>query len=1589
MHVANRSDRVESFISAIDAYQPRLSATPADEFRVFARFLSRSIDGRYLDRHPPRELLYDIEKLLQSSLVQGDDQIAITIEASPDDPRRGTLHKCCPDQPFLYSIVSLTLDQLGVKMFRAINCVIPVERRKDSCLISVGRSDSMNESFVWVEIECENVRQRAAEIESTLRTRIGQLRDSVRDFDEMKRCISHVASGLEAKGVSTTTEHSVALTDGARFLRWLSDEHFILLGTKFVPSLGRDEQMFEPCGTGKHGDWSSLEREAHERLESGSFFPYVSLHKSRNASWVYRPGRTDYIIATQFDRSGNPDGFFLIEGLFSFKASAEPRTDIPLLDRVIDELYAEMEATKGTHRFRTIRNAFNSLPLEYLFSLKREDVREIVERVLEADSERRLRIHVSTDSFQSSAFVFVALPRSHYNDELRSEIRRLLKGSFSATSIDDGIYAGDTDSVTFHYFMTGVDSIGEERQTELARAIDRMASPWSARLMEALSSRFDTNEARRLHSLYGEAFDSRYQEETSITRTVNDIELLEDLGKSKNFDCEIFREQSDEPIDITRLRLYENRPIFLSKILPILENFGLIVIDQFPTRIHVPGRAEQRISTFRLKGFDGTKVDLMSRRRRLRRAIRGVVDGQLANEPLNRLLLRADIPWNYVALMGAYTYYARQIGIQFGLVTIRDVLLRHGDIVRALTELFRARFDPDYGGLNSTEVNKERLSVIQRSHARLDQLLDGVNDLVSDQVLRWFSNLIEATVRTNFYNREPQDAHVSLKFDPSKITRIPEPRPYREVYVHHPQVSGLHLRGGPIARGGLRWSDRPLDYRTEVLGLMATQVLKNVLIVPTGAKGAFVLQNPPSELSLRRGKADEMYKVFVRGILDVSDNVIDGTTVTPKRTIRYEDDDPYLVVAADKGTAHLSDTANSVAAARNFWLGDAFASGGSNGYDHKKEGITARGAWECVRRHFWELGIDPQKQEFSVAGIGDMSGDVFGNGLLRSRKAKLVAAFDHRHVFLDPNPDPETSYLAREALFARSRSSWADYPKDAMSAGAGIYSRKAKAIQLSTEASDLLELDQTEISGIDLVKAVLRLRVDLLWNGGIGTYIKSSEETHFDAGDSANDLVRVDASEVRARIIGEGGNLGITQRGRVELALAGIALNTDAIDNSAGVDLSDHEVNLKTLLKAPVQRSELTEKERVGWLESLKDEVCTMVLRNNWHQSRMISLDVLRSMHDPARFLRAIEFLCQALGTTRQTMSLPSEAELMERHKRGLGLARPEAAVLAALAKQHLRKELGQSSQWSMPTIQSDLRTYFPQRVSHEFPRDVEEHPLATEVGHTMVINHIINDTGATWLSETLLRTGGQTDEVISARFAIIRMLDIDKIKASIEQLELQVPARVEYRLRLVTEHAVERATDWLLRRGTLPSHDFSARVRTALGSVIRSLNAEQRNALARWQNELAEAGSVAQTVMGVAAMDQAIDIASVSVASRLPLEKMDQAADVLRVVGETSGLASILGQSFPEDEPGNETPASTALRARIRRDLVELASTIACRDHTPLSGDTRAYLSAIRDDIAELRSDTPELTRLAIVSDRVERTVRRLSSGYNPQALE
>ncbi|MCK5689214.1 NAD-glutamate dehydrogenase, partial [Myxococcota bacterium] len=857
------ADRVENLISSIDAYEPQKVREHEDLFRVFARFMSRSLDGRYLERHPPQELLPDIEELMSTMLVRQPDEIKIKITMNEGDAKRGVLTLAMPDQFFIFSTVTQGLENMSVEHHRYLNSAVQIKRSATGTITSVSTGDATPEVFIWLEIEGDDLKNRTDEVITHLQARLEATQAAVEDFPAMESLVVSLADHFDDMA-KKRPDHRELHSDNARLLRWMMDHHFVLLGIK-VLKMTKETPMLRVAdlGVGRLDDWRGIQLDEAESAvrDTGGIAPFLWIRKSNTEAWTYRPGRMDHVLVQCFDKDGSPAGILVIEGLFSYNALSDPCAEIPILDRIVDRLYTQWSAERGSHLYRAIRNAFNSLPLEYLFPLEFDDIQQLVERALHGEQDQTLQTHITTDEAQNTAFVFVSLPRTNYSDELRMDIRRLLMQTFKASSIDDGVFARGDDAVYIHFFLIGASTLTAKETDQMQDTIAQLAKPWHTRFKDALTDRYGKEESEKHHDAYSEAFPASYREGTSVARAATDIEYLDGLSAATPFDCDVYREKADKHLELSRLRMFHNTTTQLSDIMPILDNFGLVVQDQSQTPVRMPGTSESIINTFRVSAVRGMDIDLTTRRNRLRAGIRAVVSGAMSNDSYNQLLLRADVPWNYVALIRAYENYSRQIGIGFGPNTILDVMLRHSNVVRALTELFRAKFDPDMEGLSATEVDSKREEIIDRTRRALLTQIEGISDLTSDQILRFFHNLVESTVRTNFYARDPWEKYrIVVKFDPAKIDRLPFPRPFREIYVHHPKVAGVHLRGGPVARGGIRWSDRPSDYRTEILGLVHTQNLKNVVIVPKGSKGGFILRNPPADMGERRAAADHYYK---------------------------------------------------------------------------------------------------------------------------------------------------------------------------------------------------------------------------------------------------------------------------------------------------------------------------------------------------------------------------------------------------------------------------------------------------------------------------------------------------------------------------------------------------------------------------------------------------------------------------------------------------------------------------------------------------------------------------------------------------------
>lgn len=993
------------------------------------------------------------------------------------------------------------------------------------------------------------------------------------------------------------------------------------------------------------------------------------------------------------------------------------------------------------------------------------------------------------------------------------------------------------------------DSDKERIESRLAEA----ARSWSDGFSEALTTEFGEERAAELLRRYAGAFPEGYKADHTPRGAVADLVRLEELGEQRDFALSLYEPVGAAP-DERRFKIYRTgEAVSLSAVLPVLQRLGVEVIDERPYELRCDDRSVAYIYDFGLRmpqapggGLDHLGDDA---RERFQDTFAATWTGKAENDGFNALVLSAGLTWRQAMVLRAYAKYLRQAGSTFSQDYMEDTLRHNVHTTRLLVSLFEARMSPDR--------QRAGYELVDALLEELDAALDQVASLDEDRILRSFLTVIKATLRTNFFQEasggEPHD-YVSMKFDPQAIPDLPAPRPAFEIWVYSPRVEGVHLRFGKVARGGLRWSDRREDFRTEILGLVKAQMVKNTVIVPVGAKGGFVakqLPDPAVDRDAWMAEGIASYKTFISALLDITDNMVGGEVVPPADVVRHDEDDTYLVVAADKGTATFSDIANEVAESYNFWLGDAFASGGSAGYDHKGMGITARGAWESVKRHFRELGVDTQSEDFTVVGIGDMSGDVFGNGMLLSEHIRLVAAFDHRHIFIDPTPDAATGYAERRRLFELPRSSWADYDTELISAGGGVFPRTAKSIQLNGHIREALGIEGkiSKMTPADLMKAILTAPVDLLWNGGIGTYVKASTESNADVGDKSNDAIRVDGKDLRVSVVGEGGNLGMTQLGRIEFALHGGRINTDAIDNSAGVDTSDHEVNIKILLNGLVKEGDMTVKQRNKLLAEMTDEVGRLVLRNNYAQNTAIANALAQSkdmIHAQQRFLK---HLVREGHLDRALEFLPTDRQIRERLATGQGLTGPETAVLLAYTKITVADELMHTSLPDDPYLKGLLHAYFPTALREQFGEHIDSHPLRREITTTVLVNDTVNTGGTTYLHRMREETGASLEEIVRAQTAARAIFRSSVVWDGVEALDTKVDAATQTRIRLHSRRLVERGTRWLLNNRPQPLQleetvsFFAERVELVWSQLPKLLRGEDQDWYGKIHDELTGAG--------------------------------------------------------------------------------------------------------------------------------------------------
>jgi glutamate dehydrogenase len=1388
--------------------------------------------------------------------------------------------------PFLVDSVRMAINAMGFISHLIIHPVIACRRDADGHLTAIlprGEShpDALVESCMHLEINRETDEAALDRLRQAVGRTLADVRAAVDDWQPMMaRTAETIAAARKAPPAALPADE---VAEGIAMLEWMMRDRFTFLGCRdydLVDADGRRELRPVP------GSGLGIMRDDHDDGSAGSGdlpspmdvraprSTFLTLTKGSRRATVHRPSYTDYVGVTRFDTAGQVVGERRFLGLYTSAAYSTSVREIPVLRRRVEAVVERSGVTPGSHKGKALLTILQTYPRDELFQTTEDELLRTATGILYLDERQRTRLFLRRDPFGRFVSALVFIPRDNHTTEVREGVQRVLMDALGGVSSEFSVSLSESvlaRLLVVVHTKPGTAPAYDERALEAA--IVRQVRRWEDDLADALVARFGEEIGTDLFARYGHAFPPGYRDDCRPATGVQDIEMVERLAPGDGLAVSLYAPGGGGE-DSLRFRLIRRgHAVPLSDILPVLERMGVRVLDARPYEVEPRDAGVIWVYDTGL-ATSGVTVRLDGVRDAFEAAFVNVWRGAAESDDFNRLVLGAGLGWREIAVLRAFAKYARQTGFTFSQPYMEATLAAHPQIARLLVRLFLARHDP----FDAAPPEGRGDALV----AEIEGCLDQVPSLDEDRILRRFLAMVLAVTRTNYFQRTPEGQpkpYLALKFDPKRIPGLPEPRPMFEIYVYSPRVEGVHLRGGRIARGGLRWSDRMEDFRTEVLGLMKAQMVKNAVIVPVGAKGGFVVKMPPAggtrEALLK--EVVECYQTFLRGLLDLTGSRTREAVVPPPDVVRHDDDDTYLVVAADKGTATFSDVANAVAAEYGFWMGDAFASGGSSGYDHKRMGITARGAWESVKKHFRTLGIDIQTTSFTVVGVGDMSGDVFGNGMLQSPHTRLIAAFDHRHIFLDPDPDPAVSFGERERMFALPRSSWADYDLSTISAGGGVFPRTAKSIPLSAQVRAALAVEAQALTPAELMSAILKAPVDMLYNGGIGTYVKATDETHAEVGDRSNDGVRVDASELRCRVIGEGGNLGLTQAGRIEFALAGGRIYTDAIDNSAGVDCSDHEVNIKILLDAVVAEGRLSVADRNALLEEMTDEVGTLVLQDNYRQAQALAIGSVRNLAVfdlQARFMRHLE---RRGALNRLVEGLPSDDELAERKTAGVGLAAPERAILMAYAKLWLFEQLVESDLPEDPFVASALVQYFPAVLGERYRVEMARHPLRREIVATYVCNGLVNKVGTTFAHRLMDETGA-TPAAVTRAFLVARtVFDLDAVWGRIEALDNVVDDATQSAMHVKLIKLIERVTRWFLRRRVDSSEidaviaRFSKSVTTVTGTLQASLGEEDRRRFDQAADELMAVGvpdDLARYVAGADHLYAALDISDVAVAA-------------------------------------------------------------------------------------------------------------------------
>lgn len=1502
-------------------------------------------------------------------------ELRLRLSLSPDS-NHTVIEMVTDDMPFLVDSVTGALTARNLDVQLLVHPVMVVRRDPETgdmleVCADVEPDDAIAGDVVesWMRVETDPVRDPAEQelLKEDLRRVLVDVGNAVRDWPAMRGRALSLADEIATAELPVPDRD---ITDSVELLRWLADDHFTFLGYREYELAHRDgEELIRGIpGTGLgilRGEQSeprvlsSMTPEAHRKALEKRL---LIITKANSRSTVHRTAYLDYVGFKTFDSNGFVVGEKRFLGLFSSAAYRTSVRDLPVVKRKVASVLERSGLSPRSHSGKNMLEILETYPRDELFQITTDDLYQAATGVLRMAGRRQLRLFLRRDAYGRFISALVYLPRDRFTTAHRLAMQEILLRELNGIGVDYTTRVSESNLARVHFIVRTDPSNppGDIDADLLAEQLGDATRNWDDDFRLVLERKLGDEQAKKLAARYTDALPETYKDGHLPYEAVQDLAKLELLEEPGQLEMHLFRKKNDA--DAVRFKVYRyGEPMVLSAVLPVLHSLGVRVTDERPYEIN-RGDAMIYLYDFGLQLPEGAR-ELSEVRAHVENAFAAAWRGEAEVDGFNELVLRAGLTWRQAVVLRAYAKYLRQAGTVFSQESMESTFTGYSSIAALMVALFETRFDPR---LQLTDA--ERAVQAKELVSAIGRQLDAVASLDQDRILRNYLTLIQATLRTSFFQRSGDGrpkSYVAFKLDPTAIPELPAPRPRFEIFVYSPRFEGVHLRFGAVARGGLRWSDRRDDFRTEILGLVKAQMVKNAVIVPVGAKGGFVLKQAPSisDRDAHQAEGVTCYKMFISALLDVTDNLDAGKSVPPRDVVRHDGDDPYLVVAADKGTATFSDLANEISASYGFWLGDAFASGGSAGYDHKKMGITARGAWESVKRHFRDLGsgngklsrgmgIDTQSQDFTVVGIGDMSGDVFGNGMLLSEHIALIAAFDHRHIFLDPHPDPARSYAERRRLFDLPRSSWDNYDRSLISEGGGVYPRTAKTIPISPQVRAALGIDKTAMSPAELMKAILLAPVDLLWNGGIGTYVKARSQSHADVGDKANDAIRVSGAHLRCKVVGEGGNLGLTQAGRIEFARAGGRIYTDFIDNSAGVDVSDHEVNIKVLLGQTVEnRDEL--------LASMTDEVAKLVLQDNYQQATALGSARAQALSLLPVHRRLITSLEREGKLDRALENLPSDEELVVRGEAGEGLCAPEFAVLLAYVKIALEEEIVASDlpdeSWTMQA----LADYFPTPLQG-MTQLMSAHPLRREIVTTVLVNEIVNRGGITFVHRAVEETGSTAADVLRAYVVVRDVFNLPALWAAVEATDNKVATEAQTALYLKARRLLDRAVRWLLqnRRSPMDVSGEVARLRPGVVTLMPKLESlflgSERQAM-----EADTSGLVALGVPAELAQHGTRTLYSFGL-----LDVVEVALNTGRDVGEVAGVYFVLSEQFRVDDlltrisqlPRNDrwqTLARMALRYDLYAALAALTSEVLAATPAQAPAAERVALWEQRNTLA------------------------------------